>query len=111
MQGRTQTVVARDLARLRQQLAQFDQFLLRQAPAALLADMDSACEAVITEAFGEVSQFLEAYAYAKLGEAASLMNLQEEAQENGAQDIDRETMHQRRRVLEMCISALESQQI
>jgi hypothetical protein len=55
-----------------------------------LAELDIACEGVISQVFGESSEFMEAYEYAKLGEAASLVNLPEEAQENGAQDIEGE---------------------
>lgn len=36
------------------------------------------------------------------------MNLPEEAQEGGARDLDRESLQQRKRVLESCISALEA---
>jgi CBS domain-containing protein len=98
----------RDIDRLRQQVLRFQTFLSRRQPASSLAEFDAAAERLITRVFGETSELLGAYAYAKLGEASSLINMQEEAQEGGARDIERESLHQRKRVLESCISELES---
>ena len=97
----------RDIERLRRQLALFNGFLSRKKSVTSLVDLDAACEETIGQVFGETSEFVEAYEYAKLGEAASLVNLPEEAQESGAQDIERESMQQRKQVLESCITALE----
>jgi CBS domain-containing protein len=98
----------RDIERFRQQLARFQQFLAKGKTSALLEEFDLAAERVISLVFGEASEMMEAYEYAKLGEAASLGNLPEEAQEAGAQDIDRESLQQRKRVLESCIAELET---
>ncbi|MBI4400626.1 MAG: CBS domain-containing protein [Nitrospirae bacterium] len=114
MQKRTKTRLARglfvdrDIDRLRQQLTRFQPFLTRRAMTPSLEEFDLATERLIGEVFGEASEMVEAYEYAKLGEAASLVNLPEEAQEGGAQDIDRESLQQRKRVLESCISELEA---
>src|SRR5919198_1052425 len=98
----------RDIERLRQQLARFQSFLSRRHPASSLADFDAATERLISRVFGETSELLEAYEYAKLGEASGLVNLPEEAQEGGARNTERESLQQRKRVLESCISELES---
>jgi len=100
--------VDRDIERFRQQLARFQPLLSRQSMAGLVEEYDLTTERLISRVFGEASELLEAYEYAKLGEAASLVNLPEEAQESGVHDIPREALHQRKRVLESCISQLEA---
>ena len=99
----------RDIARLREQLAQIQRLPSRQnrMSGAALTEFDAVTELAISEIFGEASDFAEAYEYAKLGEAASLVNLPEEAQEHGAHDVERESLQQRKRVLDSCISQLE----
>jgi CBS domain-containing protein len=100
--------VERDVERLQQQLIRFQTFLSRRQPASSLIDFDAATERLISRVFGETSEMLEAYEYAKLGEASSIVNLPEEAQEGGARDIERESLQQRKRVLESCIRELET---
>lgn len=100
--------LGRDIERLKQQLADFQPFLSRRKTGLSLDEVDLAIERVIGRVFGESSEQLEAYQYAKLGEASSLVNLPEEAQESGAQDRDRESLQQRKRVLESCIAELEA---
>lgn len=100
--------VERDIERFRQQLARFQPLLSRKSTAGSLEEFDLATERLIGRVFGEASELLEAYEYAKLGEAASLVNLPEEAQESGVHDIPREALHQRKRVLESCISELDA---
>jgi len=114
MQKRTTTRLARglfldrDVERFREQLGRLKPFLSRRPPTASLEDFDLATDQLISEVFGEASEMVEAYQYAKLAEASSLVNLPEEAQESGAQDLDRESLQQRKRVLESCISELEA---
>jgi CBS domain-containing protein len=114
MQPRTNTRLARglfldrDIDRLRQQIVQFHPFLSRKRSSVSLEDFDAASERLISRVFGEASELLEAYEYAKFGEAAGLVNLPEEAQESGARDVERESLQQRKRVLECCISTLQS---
>jgi len=114
MQKRTTTRLARglflerDVERLREQLSRLKPFFSRRPPTASLEEFDLATDQLISEVFGEASEMVEAYQYAKLGEASSLVNLPEEAQESGAQDMDRESLQHRKRVLESCISELEA---
>jgi CBS domain-containing protein len=98
--------VDRDVERLRQQLVRFKPFLSRRSNAESLAEFDQATEQLLSTIFGEASEI--AYEYAKVGEAASLINMPEEAQESGTQDIDRESLQQRKRVLESAVSELET---
>lgn len=103
--------VERDIERLRQQLARFKPLLSRRQGGEPLAEFDSVTETLLSAVFGTSSQIVEAYEYAKVGEAASLVNLPEEAQESGAHDVQQESLHQRKRVLESAISDLEARRI
>lgn len=113
MQIRTNTRLARRLfldrntELLRQQLFRFQPFLSRRKTAASLEEFDADTERLISRVFGESSELLQAYKYATLGEAASLVNLPEEAQESGAQNLEQESLQQRKRILESCLSTLE----
>ena len=100
----------RNIDRLRQQLARLTPFLSKGKAhaASILEGFDLETERMISEVFGETSEMLEAYEHAQLGEAASLVNWPEEAQEGGAQGSDQESLHLRRRVLESCIAELEA---
>ena len=114
MQKRTKTklvrglFIDRDVGLLREQLAKFQPFLSRRTTTLSLEEFDQSAERLISRVFGESSETLEAYHYAKVGEAASLVNLQEEAQESGAHDTYREGLQQRKRVLDSCITELEA---
>jgi len=114
MQNRTKTKLARglfvdrDIELLKQQLVRFQPFLSRRPGSLSIEEFDRAAQRLISRIFGESSEMLETYAYAKVGEAASLVNLQEEAQESGAHDTYRESLQQRKRVLESCIQELEA---
>lgn len=99
--------VSRSIERFREQLAKFQPFLSRRKSPPSLEDFDEGAERLISQVFGEASEEVEAYQYAKLGEASSLVNLPEEAQESGAHDTCRESLQQRKRVLESCLSDLE----
>lgn len=100
--------VDRNIDRIRELLTRFKPFLSRRSTTARLTDFDAMAEHMLAEIFGDASNLVEAYEYAKAGEAAGLVNLPEEAQENGAQDIERESLQQRKRVLESAISELEA---
>jgi CBS domain-containing protein len=97
-------ILDRYLQRFRKQLALFQPFLSRKKPPIPLEDFDEAAEELISQVYGQASDELEAYYYAKTGEAA---NLPEEAQESGTHDVERESLQQRRQVLESCLSGLE----
>ena len=94
--------------RLRDQLARLAPFLSTPPSASALAEVDAATERLISDVFGEASDKIETYEYAQLGEAASMLNLQEEAREGSEEDTERESLRQRRRVLESCIWELEA---
>jgi signal-transduction protein with cAMP-binding, CBS, and nucleotidyltransferase domain len=57
---------------------------------------------------GQTSDLLHAYEYAELGEAAGLVNMTDEAPEGTGMDSQRQSLLQRSRVLESCISELEA---
>lgn len=102
------SIVTHDVERLRQMLVRFQPFLSRKKTAASLDEFDAEAEELIGELFGETSDLREAYAYAKMGEAAALLNMQEEAQEGGAQDTYRESLQQRKQALESCLITLQT---
>lgn len=114
MTTRTDTEISRrvsldeHLNRFRAQLAGLEPLLSPPTTASALEEFDSATERLIGEAFGSTSDNLETYYYAQLGEAASMLNLQEEGPEGSHDDIGRESLRQRRRVLESCIWELEA---
>lgn len=97
-------ILDRYVERFKQQLVKFQPFLSRKRGAASLEDFDEAAEELISQVFGTASDEAESYFYAKTGESALLP---EEAQESGTHDVERESLHQRRRVLESCLADLE----
>lgn len=97
-------ILERYLARFRKQLVLFQPFLSRKRPPITLEEFDDAAEELISQVYGQASDELEAYYYAKTGESALLP---EEAQESGTHDVERESLQQRRQVLESCLSGLE----
>jgi signal-transduction protein with cAMP-binding, CBS, and nucleotidyltransferase domain len=102
------SLVTHDIERLRLLLAAFQPFLSRRKPAASLDEFDAEAEELIGELFGETSDLREAYEYAKMGEAAALLNMPEEAQEGGARDTYRESLQQRKQALESCLITLQT---
>ena len=97
-------ILERYLARFRKHLVLFQPFLSRKRPPITLEEFDEAAEELISQVYGQASDKLEAYYYAKTAESALLP---EEAQESGTHDIERESLQQRRQVLESCLSDLE----
>ena len=97
-------ILDRYVERFKQQLVKFQPFLSRKRGATSLDDFDEAAEELIGQVFGAASDESEAYFFAKTGESALLP---EEAQENGTHDVERESLHQRRQVLESCLADLE----
>lgn len=103
--GLTRTdILDRYIERFKQQLVKFQPFLSRKRAATSLEDFDEAAEELIGQVFGAASDEAEAYVYAKTGESATIP---EEAQESGTHDVERESLHQRRQVLESCLADLE----
>lgn len=97
-------ILDRYVERFKQQLIKFQPFLSRKRGLASLEDFDEAAEELIAQVFGAASDESEAYFFAKTGESAILP---EEAQESGAHNVERESLHQRRQVLESCLADLE----
>ena len=79
-------------------------FTLSTWGVASLEDFDEAAEELIGQVFGAASDESESYFYAKTGESAILP---EEAQKSGTHNVERESLHQRRQVLESCLADLE----
>jgi CBS domain-containing protein len=96
------------IGRFRAQLARLDPFLTSRPTTSALEEFDAETEGMIADAFGSASDKLDTYSYARLGEAASLLNLQEEAPEGSHDDLGPESLRQRRRVLESCAWELEA---
>lgn len=103
--GLTRTdILDRYIERFKQQLTKFQPFLSRRRGGASLEDFDEASEQLIGQVFGAASDEAEAYFYSKTGESALIP---EEAQESGTHNIERESLHQRRQVLESCLADLD----
>ena len=96
-------ILDRYIERFKQQLNKFQPFLSRKRGGSSLETFDEAAEELISQVFGSASDESEAYFYAKTGESAMLP---EEAQENGVHNVERESLHQRRQVLESCLADL-----
>ena len=97
-------LLSRHIEQIQATLVAIQPFLSRRKATASLDGFDEQTEEVLSETFGGASEELEAYQYAKLGEAAILP---EEAQEAGTHNVDRESLHQRKQVLESCLAQLE----
>ena len=102
----------RSIDQFRQQLDRLMSFVSKpkERPPTTLEEFDSEAERLIADVLGESSELLEAYEYAQLGDAAGLVNFPDEAPEGGTgtRDLDRESLNQRKRVLESCIAELEA---
>jgi len=97
-------ILDRYVERFKQQLVKFQPFLSRKRGSASLEDFDETAEELIGQVFGAASDESEAYLLAKTGESALLP---EEAQESGTHNVERESLQQRRQVLESCLADLE----
>lgn len=97
-------ILDRYVERFKQQLIKFRPFLSRKRGTVSLEDFDEAAEELIGQVFGAASDESEAYFLAKTAESALLP---EEAQESGTHDVERESLQQRRQVLESCLADLE----
>jgi CBS domain-containing protein len=93
----------RQIEQFRDRLSNFPGLSSRRRSVGSLEQFDEEAEELIGQVFGVSSNEIEAYHYAKLGEAGLLP---EEAQENGAHDVERESLHQRKQVLESCLAQL-----
>ena len=69
-----------------------------------LTQFDNETEELLARQFGPADARLEAYKYATLAEAETLVNMPESAQEQSAQDLPKKALQQRRQVLEGIMS-------
>jgi len=97
----------RDIERLRKHLARFEPFG-KKRPVTAVAELDTATERLLGAVFGPTSDQVTMYEYAQTGEAESILNLPEAAQEDGAHDLAGQSIRQRKRVVEGCIWELEA---
>lgn len=97
-------ILERYIDRFRRQIEKFEPLLSRKRAVRSIEEFDEETEELIAQVFGAASDQIEAYLYAKSGEAAVLP---EEAQETGVHDIERASLQQRRQVLESCLADLE----
>lgn len=97
-------ILDRYIDRFKQKLIKLQPFLSRKRGTASLEEFDEVAEELIGQVFGAASDEAEAYVYAKNGESALLP---EEAQESGTHNVERESLQQRRQVLESCLADLE----
>jgi len=77
-----------------------------QAESPALAEFDAETEQLIRRMPGDATKHLEAYHLATVGEAESIVNIPQAAQEDAMQDLPRKAIEQRRQVLEVCMSEL-----
>jgi CBS domain-containing protein len=98
----------RSIERMREQLAELAPFLGKGKPTRSLDEFDFEAEQLIGDLLGQTSDLLHAYEYAELGEAAGLVNMTDEAPEGTGMDSQRQSLLQRSRVLESCVSELEA---
>lgn len=101
--------VTQHLQGLEQCLQEFSGLFTPNYPEEDLLKFDVETEAFLADVFGNPSEILEAYALAQTGEAAGWVNLPEEAQEEGAQDVAKESLQQRKRVLERGVAELKNE--
>ncbi|HEU5201379.1 MAG TPA: CBS domain-containing protein [Nitrospira sp.] len=98
----------RSIERMRKHLSELAPYLKKSKASGSLEEFDAESERLIAESLGETSSLLDAYQYAQLGEAAGLVNMTEEAPESVGLDSERQSLMQRSRVLESCVSELEA---
>lgn len=98
------------IACLGQRIQEFDDLLSGHGSKDAVREFDEGTELVLSDMFGNPSEVLEAYAYAQLGEAAGWINLPEEAQLEGDQDVWALSLKQRKGVLEQGLAELKAKQ-
>ena len=99
-----------DVHRLRRQLEKFQNLLSVEASEEDVKAFDAETESILAELFGNPSSIFEAYAYSQLGEAGGLINLPEEAQQEGDQDVALQSLQQRKAVIAQALTELEARQ-
>ena len=90
---------------LAEQIIKLQALRHREDPAAL-EEFDEETEQLILQRFGDATNHLEAYELAMMGEAETIVNMQQAAQEDATQDLFHKGLEQRRQVLEGCLADL-----
>ena len=78
------------------------------ADSTVLDEFDAETEQLLLGTFGEATDHLEAYQLATMGEAETIVNIPQAAQEDATQDLFHKGLEQRRQVLEGCLAELQS---
>ena len=78
--------------------------LRHAADSSALEEFDEETERLILQRFGEDTKHWEAYELAIMGEAESIVNMPQAAQEDTTQDLFHKGIEQRRQVLEGCLA-------
>ncbi|WP_447978759.1 hypothetical protein [Candidatus Nitrospira bockiana] len=78
----------------------------RPLDSAALAAFDAEVEELLAQTYGPADSRVQAYKYAVVAEAASVVNMPESAQE-APQDVPMKALQQRRQVLEGCFAELQ----
>lgn len=92
--------------RFQAQINKLEALMTQRGDERALEQFDAEAEDLLTDTFGASDKHVEAYKYAILGDAEQIVNLPESAQEPAAQNLPRKAIHQRRQVLEGCLSEL-----
>ena len=80
--------------------------LRHAADSSALEEFDAETEQLILQRFGEDTKHWEAYELAMMGEAETIVNMPQAAQEDTTQDMFHKGLEQRRQVLEGCLADL-----
>jgi hypothetical protein len=80
--------------------------LRHAADSSALEEFDEETEQLILHRFGEDTKHWEAYELAMMGEAETIVNMPQAAQEDATQDMFHKGIEQRRQVLEGCLADL-----
>ena len=80
--------------------------LRHAADPSALEEFDEETEQFILQRFGEDTKHWEAYELAMMGEAETIVNMPQAAQEDTTQDLFQKGIQQRRQVLEGCLADL-----
>ena len=90
------------------QIKKLEAFRHGQADSTALDEFDVETEQLILRTLGQSTLLLEAYGLAIMGEAETIVNMPQPAQEDAVQDLPRKAIEQRRQVLEACMAELEA---
>ena len=80
--------------------------LRHMADSSALEEFDDETEQLILQRFGQDTKHWEAYELAMMGEAETIVNMPQSAQEDATQDLFHKGIEQRRQVLEGCLADL-----